>query len=347
MPQTKPKYQIPLMKEVKNVKSNGLNVISTFSGCGGSSLGYKMAGFNVLASVEFIETARDTYAANFPNTFIDPRDVRKIKGKELIRSAGLLEGELDVLDGSPPCSSFSNAGLRTAGWGEVKKYSETKQRTDDLFFEYIRLVEEMKPKVFVAENVPGLVTGKSKGMFVIIMQRLKRLGYNVRVKILDAQWLGVPQRRKRLIFLGVKDNLGVSIDFPTPNSYYYTVKDAIGNINPDVEPETCIAKFAIGKEWDRMGKSGTQSEKYFSLIRPDWDKPCPVITATTSNVGAAGVCHPSEKRKLSIAELKRICSFPNDFILKGKYHQRAERLGRAVPPLMMKSMASQIREKLQ
>ena len=103
-------------------------------------------------------------------------------------------GQLDLLDGSPPCASFSTSGTRDAGWCKVKKYSDVHQRVDDLFFEYVRLIKGLQPKTFVAENVSGLVKGKAKGYFKIILAALKECGYNVSCRVLDAQWLGVPQQ---------------------------------------------------------------------------------------------------------------------------------------------------------
>jgi DNA (cytosine-5)-methyltransferase 1 len=295
---------------------------------------------------------------------------------------------LDLLDGSPPCASFSTAGKRSALWGKVKKYSDTTQRTDDLFFEFARLLAGIRPKTFVAENVAGLVRGVAKGYFLEILRTLKGCGYRVAAKVLDAQWLGVPQARQRLIFVGVRDDLGIEPAHPKPLPYNYTIADALphirrvtsdrrtstaGNgagtivecstakplatvtangIGNDyrgdwlVEAETDITRFAIGKEWDRMGKPGTQSEKYFQLVRPSIDSACPTITATGGITGAAGVTHPTERRKFSIVELKRICGFPDDFKLTGTYAQQWERLGRAVPPVMMSHIAATIRDEI-
>src|SRR5207248_5858022 len=130
--------------------------------------------------------------------------------------AGLTAGEVDVMEGSPPCASFSTAGKRQAGWGQVRPYSDTRQRTDDLFFEFARLVRGVRPKVFVAENVSGLVKGTAKGYFKEILRALKGCGYRVEARLLDAQWLGVPQVRQRIIFVGVREDLGVGPAFPKP-----------------------------------------------------------------------------------------------------------------------------------
>jgi DNA (cytosine-5)-methyltransferase 1 len=377
----KPPYRVPSMAEIAAVPWNGIKVVSTFSGCGGSCLGYRMAGCRVLWASEFIPAACETYRANHPGSILDTRDIRRVQPGEILAATGLGAGELDLLDGSPPCASFSTAGKREAGWGQVKAYSDTKQRTDDLFFEYARLLDGLKPKVFVAENVSGLVKGTAKGYFIEILGKLKACGYRVEAKVLDAQWLGVPQSRQRLIFVGVRSDLGLAPAFPSPLSYRYSVKDALpwiaafrtkrgdedaGSPAPTllthgrrhttseftVEAESDISRFAIGAEWDKL-KPGEQSEKYRSLVKPSLDKPCPTVTcppggqfSPTAPSSSGSVVHPTEKRKFSIAELRRICAFPDDFRLTGTYAQQWERLGRAVPPVMMFWVASTIRDRI-
>lgn len=430
----KPPYRVPLMSEIAAMPWNGFNVVSTFAGCGGSSTGYRMAGFRVLWASEFIEAARETYMANArPGTIIDGRDIREVKAEDILAATGLAVGELDVLDGSPPCASFSTAGKREKAWGTVKKYSDSEQRVDDLFFEYARLVGGLRPKVFVAENVSGLVKGTAKGYFLDILAALKAQGYRVSARLLDAQWLGVPQARQRLIFVGVRDDLGISPVHPSPLPYRYSIREALPwldgietGINPDtgarsgygvsqhgaddpaptvmahgmagvgkhqttvrsrvihdtsgewgkgdvtdqpcptitvgvnsinsnhyqvvserapVEPETDISRFAVGAEWDKL-RPGGQSEKYFQLVRPDPDAPCPTVTASGGTGSIAAVTHPTEKRKFSIAELRRIGGFPDDFVLTGTYAQQWERIGRAVPPVMMKAVAEVVRDRI-
>ncbi|WP_372393932.1 DNA cytosine methyltransferase (plasmid) [Azospirillum sp. HJ39] len=377
MSATKPPYRVPSMTEIAALPWNGFSVASTFSGCGGSSLGYRMAGFQVLWASEFIEAARDTYRANAaPYTTVDPRDIRQVKASDILDAIGMKPGELDLFDGSPPCASFSTSGKREAGWGRVKKYSDTEQRTDDLFFEYARLIQGLKPKTFVAENVSGLVKGTAKGYFLEILKTLKR-GYRVEAKLLDAQWLGVPQARQRLIFVGVREDLTLPPAFPKPLPYRYSIREAIpwiarvvhdtsgdrsigdvtnrpaptitvgvNSVNSNhfkVEAAADISRFDIGKKWDEL-KPGQQHEERFSLVKVDPDRPCPTIVQTGGNPSAASVVHPYEKRKFSIAELRRICGFPDDFVLTGTYQQQWERLGRAVPPVMMMHIAAAVRD---
>ena len=227
----KPPYRVPTLAEVKALPDNGLRVASLFAGGGGSSLGYRMAGFRVLYANEFVDAAADTYQANAdPTTVVDRRDIRTITGQDILDATNLRPGELDVLDGSPPCASFSTAGRRAAKWGQVSDYSETRQRTDDLFYEYARIVEEVQPRSFVAENVSGLVKGVSKGYFRAILARLRAAGYRVDARLLDASRLGVPQRRQRLIFVGTRLDLDTPPAHPAPLPYIYTLADALPHL---------------------------------------------------------------------------------------------------------------------
>lgn len=384
----KPPYRVPSMDEIKAIPWNGYKAVSTFSGCGGSCLGYRMAGYKVLWANEFIPAAQDTYHANHPDTILDTRDIRDVKPEDILQATGLQKGEIDLFDGSPPCASFSTAGKREAGWGKIKQYSDTKQRTDDLFFEYVRLLNGLQPKVFVAENVSGLVKGTAKGYFLEILQAMKECGYNVKAKVLDAQWLGVPQIRQRVIFIGVRNDLGLYPVHPKPLTYQYTVRDAIpwiirqgdnggfggGNLRDATQPSPTIGTgpqtgngrfppslveaasdisiFAIGRDARNILEGG-KSDKYISLQRAHREKPCPTITQTlgmgtgpNGEKSGATVIHPTELRRFSIAELKRICAFPDDFVFTGTYAQQWERMGRAVPPVMMAAIASTIRDEV-
>lgn len=360
----KPPYRVPSMAEIAAIPDNGLRVVSTFSGCGGSCLGFKMAGYRVLWANEFIHAAREVYEANHPGVPVDGRTIREITGAEILAATGLVRGEIDVLEGSPPCASFSTAGKRERDWGKVKKYSDAAQRTDDLFFDFIRIVEDIQPRVFVAENVSGLVKGTAKGYFKRVLRAMKDAGYRVEARLLDAQWLGVPQARQRIIFVGVRNDLERSPVFPTPLPYRYSVRDALPwiaeiesqagvrnhanwavnvKVIPPVNDGPALDGYAVGREWDTIAP-GEASDKYFQLVKPKLGEPCPTITQRGGDPSVASVTHPTERRKFTIAELRRICGFPDDFILTGTYAQQWERLGRAVPPPMMAAVAAAIRD---
>ncbi|MGI9458446.1 MAG: DNA cytosine methyltransferase [Pirellulales bacterium] len=347
---TKPEYKVPSMQEIAALPHNGFNAISTFSGCGGSSLGYKMAGFRVLWASEFIPAAQEVYRANHKTTILDTRDIRQVDPSQVLELINKKPGEIDLMDGSPPCASFSTSGAREAGWGKVKTYSDTKQRTDDLFFQFTRMLKHIQPKTFVAENVSGLVKGTAKGYFIEILKSLRSCGYRVKCKVLDAQWLGVPQTRARTIFVGVRNDLELDPVHPKPLSYRYTITDACpwvaGKVQEcEVEDGANLEKYCTGKEWQKL-KVGEQSEKYFNLVRTHPDKPSPCICASHGSPGSASPVHPFKKRKFAITELKRLCGFPDDFVLTGDYKKQYERLGRAVPPVMMSHVARCVRDNI-
>ena len=199
----------------------------------------------------------------------------------------------------------------------------------------------------MAENVAGLVKGVAKGYFLQILAEMKACGYRVACRVLDAQWLGVPQQRARAIFVGVREDLGVEPAHPTPLPYRYSIRDALGaSLNrPWAGSTESIERFAIGAEWKHL-KPGEQSERYFNLVRPDPDAPVPTITQTGGVLGAASVTHPSEPRKFTIGELLRLGGFPDDFKLTGSYRQQWERVGRAVPPVMAAAIARTLRDEV-
>lgn len=372
---SKPPYRVPTMVEIALLKPNGHTVASTFAGAGGSSTGYRIAGFRVVYANEFVPAARDTYTANMqPGTILDPRDIRQVTAEDILNQISMRAGELDVLDGSPPCAAFSTAGKRHKSWGKVSDYSDTEQRSDDLFFEFARILEGVQPRVFVAENVSGLVKGVAKGYFRAILARLGAAGYRVKARLLDASWLGVPQARQRLIFIGVRNDIDCPPIHPTPFPYQYTLRDALPYVpdrpSPTIsagvnsvnsqhfqvrgsaiteDPETgepiTIGRFAIGPEVARL-REGESSDRYFNLTRAAHDRPSPTVTAMGGNLGAAAVCHPSAVRKFTLAELRAVCGFPPDYILTGTYAQRWERLGRSVPPVMMAAIAATVRDKI-
>ncbi|HEY5590674.1 MAG TPA: DNA (cytosine-5-)-methyltransferase [Paludibacter sp.] len=319
-------------------------VISTFSGIGGSSTGYKMAGFEVLAAVEFLDYQAANYRLNYPNTKLYQQDIRTLDPLKILEENGLKVGELDILDGSPPCSSFSTAGNVEDGWGKTKKYGNRVQKTDDLFYEYIRFIKAIQPKVFVAENVSGLLKGSSKGMFNVFFNEMKSCGYNVKAKLLNAANYGVPQIRQRVIFIGVRNDLNLEPVFPKPQIKTVSLSDAfkvVVNSKEDLK-EVNIERFAIYTELLKMQPYG-KSDKYMSLLKEHPNKPCRTLTATNGSCGAASVCHWNN-RKFTVNECKAITSFPQDWKTTGKsYAEKVEGFGRAVPPLMMKAIAETIK----
>lgn len=315
----------PSMAEINKSKKK-FKAMSFFSGCGGSCTGHKMAGFDVIAANEFVDVARECYSLNHPSSVAIASDIRKIDPKKLLKHFGLKPGDLDLLDGSPPCKGFSSAGVQEDGWGKEVKYSEDKvQQVDDLFDEYIRQISIIKPKVFVAENVSGLVRGASKGYFVEIFNAFKSLGYKVRAPMLNAAWMGVPQARERIIFMAVRND----IPFDVPDIVPYSTIATLGEALPH------IAKF-----------KSTKND--IIVYKPACGAPFPTVTVAdaiayeTARFSSAGFVETfkGERRKLTIDELKVVCGFPADYQLIGTFEQQWERLGRAVPPVMMARVSS-------
>jgi DNA (cytosine-5)-methyltransferase 1 len=349
----KPPYRRPSMDDVRAIERNGLRVVSTFSGAGGSCLGFALAGFQTVYASEFVALAADTYAANAPDVPLDRRDIREVTASDLRDYAKIGDAEIDVLEGSPPCASFSACGRGAEGWGGERKYSSgPDQRVDDLFWEFARLRDELAPRCFVAENVQGLIRGVSRGYFKEIIRRLSE-GYRVEARVLDSQWLGVPQHRRRVIFIGVRDDLDAAPVFPRPLPYRYTIADAFaelayGSGRTEIDDETgeriVLDGYAIARAYDQL-RPGEGHERYINLTRTSFGRTAPTITAVQS-IGCATLMHPSERRHFTLAELRALASFPPDFILTGAYRYRAERIGRAVPPLMMRAVAETIRDEV-
>jgi len=346
----KPIYKIPSMAEVENTPWNGRKVVSTFSGCGGSCLGYRMAGYKVVYANEFISAARKVYKLNHPDSYLDSRDIRKVTPEDILFNTNLSVGEIDIFDGSPPCADFSSAGTRQAGWGREKKYSDTVQRVDDLFYEYVRLVDGLKPKVFVAENVDGLVRGKAKGYFKKIIKALTGCGYKVRCKLIDAQWLGVPQSRKRTIFIGVRSDLSKHPQYPQPLEYQYTIGEAVKGLDYTGEEKSFLKEGSLGYKYWMNCKAGESfdkgSERYANLHAWFTHKKLSPLKVSSCILTRLSMYHWLEPRLLTISEIKRLSSFPDDFKLVGEFPKKWERIGRAVPPLMMKRVAETINEKV-
>lgn len=322
-------------------------VISTFSGIGGSSQGYKQAGLNVVASVEFLDYQAANYRLNHPNTLLFQEDIRKLDPLEILKAVNIKPYELDILDGSPPCSSFSTAGLVQDGWGKAKQYGNRVQRTDDLFFEYIRFLDKIKPKVFVAENVSGLIKGASVGHFNDFLRHFKACGYNVKAKLMNAANYGVPQKRERVIFIGVRNDVGIEPIYPQPSINKISLDKAfkeVINTSEDLK-EVDITRFAIYKELIKC-KEGGKSLKYISLHKESRNEPARTLTATIGNNSAASICH-WDNRKFTVNECKAIASFPQSYKLIGKsYQEKVEGLGRAVPPKMMEAIARTIKTEI-
>ena len=374
------KYKPYKLEDVVNASNqNKFNVISTFAGGGGSSTGYRLAGGKILCINEFVEEAQNTYRENYPDTPILPGDIKELSGKDFLDIANIGVGELDILDGSPPCSAFSVAGKlshsrdgkHSDGWGQTKNYSDGKmvENIEDLFFEFLRVADDIKPKVIIAENVKGLTIGEAKEYFNKIQNTFEDIGYDVVAKVLDSRYFGISQTRTRVFFIGVRNDITekAGLNFMTIGNVFpqelpdvVPLKDALIGLEYDEEEVKYLTeKFSKTAYWrDTGSKMEIDPPKvltgmdyhpkghHFNLKRVSQYQPAPTLTAMGSNDTTAGAFHWAEPRKLTLGELKRIQSLPDDFKLTGKWNQKSERIGRMVPPLMMKVIADSVYNKI-
>lgn len=315
--------------------------ISLFAGGGGSSLGYRMAGFRELLAIEWDDNAVETLRLNFPGLEVWQRDIRTVKGEEILSALGLQVGELDLLDGSPPCQGFSMTGRRRID-----------DERNDLVRENIRLIKELQPKVFVIENVKGIIMGKMKILFRQYLQELRQLDYKVKVALLNTKYYGVPQSRERVIFIGIRDDIGIEPCFPEPQKRIINVKRALEGIRERGEVKYPTGKAAIyydrilpGRDLSSVISRLEGKITYWNIKKVHPLKPSQTIIRVF-NTAVAGLLHWSEKRFLTIAELKRLATFPDDYKFVGKFEEQWARIGNSVPPLFMKAIAECIKKRI-
>ena len=219
--------------------------ISFFAGGGGSSCGYKLAGGDCRFVNEFQQVAVNTYLANWPETPHICDDIKNITGKQIMDMTGLEVGELDILDGSPPCPPFSMSGTKQKGWNQEKvAYGMKQQNIEDLTWEMIRITGEMKPKVVVCENVKGLTMDYAKQHLDRMVKDFEAEGYTTTYKVMNGIHFGVPQKRQRVFIVSVRndvlDDIGmpwmlISSLFPEGADEEPTLEDAIGDLRLDNE----------------------------------------------------------------------------------------------------------------
>lgn len=325
------------LENLKNVKKNGLKVFSCFACGGGSTMGYKLAGFDVIGCNEIDPKMNAMYVNNHHPKYNFNIDIR-----DLI-NWGLPDElyNLDILDGSPPCSVFSMAGKREKGWGIEKTFREgqKKQRLDDLFFYFIDLAKKLKSKVVVAENVRGLLFKKAKGYVNEILKRFDKAGYDVQIFLLNSAKMGVPQTRERTFFIARRKNLNfpkISFNFNENPIKYGEFKDKNFKYL-DKSTQTyrywCLRKSSDTSLRDAImretGKNKRFNEKYVHE-----NKVCGTIVSKGSflRFDVPGI--------ISDRDIITIQTFPQDYNFCGQNVQYV--CGMSVPPIMMKKLAEQI-----
>jgi DNA (cytosine-5)-methyltransferase 1 len=328
-----------------NFKKDSGSVFSCFSCAGGSTMGYKLAGFDVIAMNEIDPNVAAVYKANH-----NPKYSYVCSIRDLINKKDLPEElfNLDILDGSPPCSTFSMAGSREKAWGIEKQFAEgqKKQRLDDLFFSFIELANRLQPKIIVAENVSGLVRGKAKGYVKEIINELNNAGYKTQLFSLNSASMHVPQSRSRVFFIAHRKDLKASklklqfnykpILFGDVSKLMHDKSIPIADYNlliPSVAPY--YSKVKQGQRIDEVHPKGS----FFSWYRLSFKKPAPTLVAKNTFM------HPTEQRLLSVNEYALCSTFPLDMNwLDWKTDKKTWAMGMSVPPFMIKNIALQIKE---
>ena len=333
------------LSDIEKIQKNGIKVMSTFACGGGSSMGYKLAGCDVIAANDIDPEMAWHYKLNIKprHYFLCP--INELLTKELPPELY----DLDILDGSPPCSTFSMAGSREKAWGKEKHFREgqVKQVLSDLFFDYLDLVGRLRPKVAIAENVKGMIIGNAKGYTKIVMARFKELGYRPQLFLLNAADCGVPQKRERVFFVAVRDDIDVPPLTLMPTRRWVSAGEAtsdvqvltaeeVENTRPTNTDKRFWSKTKQGDSYSNACARENGKSSFFNRIRLSENKPSNTVTANRDDL-----IHWSEMRKLTLREVKRLGSFPDDYKVKsdriGKYM-----IGMSVPPRMTEVVAREV-----
>lgn len=315
---------------------NGLKVFGTFICGGGSTMGYKLAGFEHLGGVEIDPPIADVYKANHSPKLLYNEDIRVFNSRDNLPTELY---DLDILDGSPPCSSFSMAGSREKAWGKEKQFREGQavQTLDDLVFVYCETIKKLRPKVFLLENVKGIIQGNAKAYSKKIVKTMTEAGYVVQVFLLNAASMGVPQKRERVFFIGYQKELG-----------YKPLKLVF---NEDAIPFKFVDEGQVKRKPIRDGIKDyykiTPMGKCVSTVHPKGmyfgtykQHPEMVSNTCIADSGGGIMLHPTEDGYLTDNEYIQIGTYPLDYNFKSidpKYL-----IGMSVPPVMTAQIATQI-----
>lgn len=315
--------------QVLRAEKTDYKVIEIFSGCGGMALGFENAGLGTQLLVEIDKDCVATLKQNRPNWQVIQDSIANTNFRDY-------KGEINIVAGGFPCQAFSYAG-RGKGFADTR---------GTLFFEFARCVSEVKPKIALAENVRGLIEHDSGKTLTTMISVLEELGYKVQYKLLRAQFLDVPQKRERLIIVGVRKDLEIPFFFPKEKNYTVSLREALKNCPPSLGATYPPKKFDImsliapGGYWrdlpldlqkDYMKKSFyLDGGKTGMARRLSWDEPSLTLTCSPAQKQTER-CHPEETRPLSVREYARIQSFPDEWQFSGSLSSQYKQIGNAVP----------------
>lgn len=335
--------------------------VDSFSGAGGLSLGLSMSGYEILLSFDIDKRCIETIRSN-KKYFKHPaicEDIKNMLGGRLLKEIGLKQGELFLLAGGPPCQGFS-----------VQRIGEDADGRNQLVLLYGNLIEEVRPMFFVMENVSGIQGKRGKVILGELITQMERIGYNVHKQLIDAENYGVPQRRKRLILVGERKDIGTTYKFPKPTGKKHTVRDTIAflPVPPDNgKPHTNYPLhrkdrlseknlMRINALHEGQGRDFLPDELLADCHRIDssiighrnvygrmaWDEVAPTITARFDSFTRGQFGHPEQARSISLCEGALLQTFPIDFSFTGSKVDVARQIGNAVPPKLAQIIGKSI-----
>ncbi|MDO4548418.1 MAG: DNA cytosine methyltransferase [Clostridia bacterium] len=328
--------------------------IELFAGAGGLALGIERAGFNTLGLIELDKDAAETLKTNRPHWNVINDDIANISSQNLEELFGIKAGELDLLSGGAPCQSFSYAGKRLG----------LEDARGTLFYHFALFLEKMQPKVFMFENVRGLLTHDQGRTYQTILDIFMETGYAIQKRVLNAWDFGVAQKRERLITIGVRNDLVdvVKIEFPVPHAYKPVLRDVLKDVPASNGAEYSaykrdifklvppggywrdipedIAKEYMKSCWN-MGGGRTGILRRLSLDEPS------LTVLTSPSQKQTDRCHPLEPRPFNIRENARIQCFPDDWSFCGSIGSQYKQVGNAVPVNLAFDIANEIRKGLE
>lgn len=341
-----------------------MNVLDLFCGCGGLSYGFQSAGFNVVLGIDNDATSLQTFELNHTGSKTICGDLTKINYSDIQDIIG--DTPIDLIIGGPPCQGMSLSGPR--------KFDDPR---NSLYLSFIRLVEQIRPKVFVIENVPGIIRLFNGQIKDNILERMESLGYTVSYKLLDASKFGVPQYRKRVLFVG---SLKGQFVFPDLQLPIITTEMAISDLPPMIDPSECLDYYSeptndyqnLMRKKSKLVQNheftnhSEQTKRIIAMV-PDggnykdlpealqsvrnfhvaWTRFNSSTPAPTIDTGHRHHFHYKYNRVPTVRECARIQSFPDDFVFLGKKTQQYKQVGNAVPPLMAQHIAESIKEQMQ